>query len=37
MTGRIRDLGRKHESGSQTRKRNKERETKSKEVKSMTM
>ena len=32
MTGRIRDLGRKYESGSQKRKRKEERETKSKEV-----
>ena len=34
MTGRIGDLGRKSESGSQKRKRKEERETKSKEVKS---
>ena len=33
-TGRIRDLGRKYESGSQKRKRKQERETKSKEVES---
>ena len=34
MTGRIYDLGRKYESGSQKHKRKEERETKSKEVKS---
>ena len=34
MTGRIRDLGRKYDSGSQKRKRNEERETKSKKVES---
>ena len=34
MTGRIRDLRRKYESGSQKRKRKEKRETKSKEVKS---
>ena len=34
MTGRIRDVGRKYESGSQKRKRKEERETKSKEVES---
>ena len=34
MTGRIRDLGQKYESGSQERKRKEEKETKSKEVES---
>ena len=34
MTGRFRDLGRKYESGSQKRKRKKERVTKSEEVDS---
>ena len=34
MTGRIRDLGRKYQSGSQKRNRKEERETKSKEVES---
>ena len=34
MTGRIRDLGQKYESGSQQRKRKEEKDTKSKEVKS---
>ena len=34
MTGRIRDLGRKYESGSQKRKRKDERDTKSEKVES---